>query len=337
MKRREFITLLGGAAAAWPLAARAQQPSDAAHRRVSWPRAPTTRNDAASCQRRSVQGLQRTGLDRRPQSCDRIPLGAASPSAHAAVRRNWSRLSVGPVIAAGLQRRLQARAARRPRTIPIVFATVADPVGAGFVAQPGAAGRQCHRLYSLRSSASGGKRLELLHETLPAVTRVSCTVGIPASRPRSISAARCRPCAPSLADRRRHAQHEPRDRARLCRFARVADAAEVVSSADRAVQPFDRATDRSRWQRGIDLPAIYVRSRQFVEAGGLMSYGADISRTRIGRRPSTSTASSRARSPPTCRSQQPTKFELVINLKTAKALGLDVPPSLLARADEVIE
>ena len=83
------------------------------------------------------------------------------------------------------------------------------------------------------------------------------------------------------------------------------------------------------------LPAGYS-SREYAEAGGLMSYGTT-SRTRIVRSVSMPAASSRARSPPTCRCVQATKFELVINLKTAKMLGLTVPPTLLARADEVIE
>ena len=83
------------------------------------------------------------------------------------------------------------------------------------------------------------------------------------------------------------------------------------------------------------LPAVYDRAR-FVTAGGLMSYGP-IASTSTDARRLMSTASSRARSLPTFRCRQPTKYELVINLKTAKALGLDVPPTLLARADEVIE
>ena len=77
-------------------------------------------------------------------------------------------------------------------------------------------------------------------------------------------------------------------------------------------------------------------SASYAAAGGLMSYGANFAE-RFARPASTPAASSRARSLPTCRSMQPTKFELVINLKTAKALGIEVPPTLLARADEVIE
>ena len=84
------------------------------------------------------------------------------------------------------------------------------------------------------------------------------------------------------------------------------------------------------------VPAIYDW-REFAAAGGLISYGTSLTDCVSPGRASTSAAFSRARSRPICRSQQPTKFELVINLKTAKALGLNVPPSLLARADEVIE
>ena len=84
------------------------------------------------------------------------------------------------------------------------------------------------------------------------------------------------------------------------------------------------------------LPAVYWE-RFFAAAGGLVSYGPDISRPTIGARPAMSIASSRARGRPTCRCRRRPSIELVINLKTAKALGLDVPPMLLARADEVIE
>ena len=145
-RRREFITLLGGAAAAWPLAARAQQAgADAAHRRASCPHA-----DDAEYQARVgafLQGLQQLGWTDRPQRADRHPLGRGQCRRRFAnTRRNWSRsrrTSSWPMAASTVGALLQAT-----RTVPIVFAVVADPVGAGFVdslARPGGNATGFHR------------------------------------------------------------------------------------------------------------------------------------------------------------------------------------------------
>ena len=218
------------------------------------------------------------------------------------------------------------------RTIPIVFALVADPVGGGFVeslARPGGNATG----FTLFEYSISGKWLELLKEIAPHVTRAafirdhaSPSGDWPVRRP----PVRC--AVPRSGG-------NPGRRARRRR--------------DRALRHCLRALIEWRPDRNGDLggdvhreliielaarhklPAIYW-DRFYVAGGGLISYGADASIS-TGTRPATSTASSRARSRPTCRCRLPTKYELAINLKTAKALGLEVPPTLLARADEVIE
>ena len=170
MRRREFITLLGGTAAAWPLAARAQQPERVRRIGVLMTSAADD-PEGRPASRRSCRGLQQLGWTDRPQCADRLLAGArAMPSAFANTRRNWSRLrrtSSWP-LAARPWRALQ----QATRTVPIVFMQVADPVGAGFVeslARPGGNATG----FTASNTASSGKWLELLKEIAPSVTRVA--------------------------------------------------------------------------------------------------------------------------------------------------------------------
>jgi putative ABC transport system substrate-binding protein len=236
------------------------------------------------------------------------------------------------VLVAGTGTATVAPLLQATRTVPIVFVSVIDPVGAGFVAslaQPGGNATG----FTIYEYSMSGKWLELLKETAPRVTRAAVLRDPPvASGIGQFGAVQI--VAPSLG-----VEASPVD---------VRDAGEI----ERAVTAFARGSNGGLIVTGSalgivhrkliitlaarhKLPAVYS-SRFYVTAGGLISYGPDtidpfrraagyVDRILKGEKPSDLPA------------QQPTKFELVINLKTAKALGLDVPPTLLARADEVIE
>ena len=189
-RRREFITLLGGAAAAWPLAARAQQGERMRRIGVLMPLAA----DDPEAQARIaafLQGLQQLGWTDRPQRADRLPLGRGQMPTHSQIRGGIGRTRAGrhpgrwqPAIMAPL---LQAT-----RTVPIVFAVVADPVGAGFVdslARPGGNATG----FTLFEYGMSGKWLELLKEIAPGVTRVAVLRDPAIRRPGSASSARSSP------------------------------------------------------------------------------------------------------------------------------------------------
>jgi len=218
------------------------------------------------------------------------------------------------------------------RTVPVVFTTVADPVGAGYVdsvARPGgnASG------FLLWEYSIAAKWLELLKEIAPHVTRAmvlreSAIAGGPGQFG-VIQAA-----APSLGvDLRVADVRDAREIERaVTTFAQGSNGGLIVTGSPGALSHRTLIVALTARHR---LPAVYA-GRVFAVDGGLISYGPD-STTSSGARPDMSIVSSRARSPPTFRCRRRPKYELVINLKTAKALGLTVPDSLLARADEVIE
>ena len=185
MRRREFITLLGGAAAAWPLAARAQQPERM--RRIGvLMTVGRGRCGRAGPHRGVPAGAAAIGLDRRPQRADRLPLGRRRcRSTFADTRRNWSRsrrTSSWPLARRPWRPLLQAT-----RTVPIVFAVVADPVGAGFVDSLARPGGNATGFIAFEYGMSG-KWLELLKQIAPGVTRVA-VLRDPAIPPGSASSA----------------------------------------------------------------------------------------------------------------------------------------------------
>jgi putative ABC transport system substrate-binding protein len=221
---------------------------------------------------------------------------------------------------------------RATRTIPIVFTIVPDPVGAGLVDSLGRPSSNAKGFTSFAYEI-GGKWLELLKEIAPRVTRVAVI------RDSGISAgvgqwSAIQTAAPSFGMEAipiNLSSAGELERA-ILEFARSANGGLIVTSSGLAISFRDLIVTQAAQQK---LPAVYY-SRGFVSAGGLISYGSDrveqfrsaagyVDRVLKGEKPANLPV------------QAPTKYQLVVNLKTAKALGLTVPPSLLARADELIE
>jgi len=328
MRRRAFISLLGGAAT-WPLAARAQQGESM--RRIGVLMS-TSADDPEGHARLGAfqQGLQQSGwtigrnvrIDSRWPACDSerlrryaAELVALSPDVILAT----GSAAAGPLLQA-------------TRTIPVVFVIVPDPVGAGFVNSLSRPGGNATGFIQFEYGISG-KWLELLKQIAPGVTRAAIL------RDPAISAGigqfgAIQAVAPSLG-----VEVSPvnvRDADEIERaigdFARSANAGLIITGSALAVVHRHLIITLAAKHR---LPAVYFQ-RTLVADGGLISYGADgidqyrravgyVDRILKGEKPADLPV------------QMPTKYELVINLKTAKALGLEIPSSLLARADEVIE
>ncbi len=328
MKRREFITGLVGTAA-WPLAARAQQ--DGRVRRVGV--LMTTAADDPEGQARLaafLQGLQQLGwIDGRNA---RIDTRWAAGNSDYTRKYAAELLTLAPdvILAAGSQSvgpLLQAI-----RNVPIVFVHVPDPVGAGFVdslARPGGNATG----FSLLEYAASGKWLELLKEVAPDVTRVAVI------RDSAITGgigqwASIQSMAPSVRVEviPVNMQGAAEIERSVTAFASGANGGLILTASGSAFVHHDLIIALAARHK---LPAVYFE-RFFVAKGGLISYGSEL-RDQYRRAAAYVDRILRGEKPADLPVQAPTKYELVINLKTAKSLGLDVRSSLLARADEVIE
>ena len=329
MKRRDFITMLGGAAAAWPLAARAQQPERM--RRIG---VLTTlaADDAEAMARLAafLQALQQLGwTDNRNVHID-YRWGAGEPER---IRRNAAEMAaLAPDVilangTAGVGPLLQAT-----RTVPIVFVQVSDPVGAGYVASLARPGGNATG-FTLFEYGTSGKWLELLKQIAPSVTRA--VVLRDPTQPTGIAQlAAMHSVAPSLGvEVSPIGLRDPDEIERgVAAFARGANGGLIVTAGALSLVHRDLIIALAARHR---LPAVYPY-RIFVASGGLMSYGTDStdSYRRAAGYVDRILKGEKAADLPV---QQPTKFDLVINLKAAKALGIDIPDKLLALADEVIE
>jgi ABC-type uncharacterized transport system substrate-binding protein len=330
MRRRAFISLLGGAAA-WPLAARAQQPERM--RRIGvlmgYPESDSEAQTKIAAFRDGLQKLGWTeGRNTRIDTRWATPADAESMERFAkelvALQPDLILSSTTPTTAALLQ---------QTRTIPIVFATVADPVGSGFVASFPRPGGNVTGFVVFEASLAG-KWLELLKEIVPRVNRITFLFNPATATYAEFYLNPFKAAAESFAV---EAIAAPvRDRSEL---ESVVSAQAREPNGGLIVMP-DSFTDLHRAEIAslaarYRLPAVYPR-RIFTEVGGLLSYGIDqLDNFRLA-----ATYADRilkGEKPADLPVQAPTKFELVINLKTAKMLGLEVPPTLLARADEVIE
>jgi putative ABC transport system substrate-binding protein len=329
MRRREFITLLGGAAATWTRGAHAQQADRV--RRIGVLMSTAVEDPEGQARMTAFhKELQQLGwvdggnvrIDSRwsGSNAERMRKGAEELIA----------LTPDVILASGGT--VVGPLLRATRAVPVVFTQTPDPVGAGFVeslARPGANATGFTQFeYGISS-----KWLDLLKEIAPRVTRAA--VLRDASIPEGIGQfAVLQAAAPSLGVDLRPV--DVRDAVEIDRaitsFARTPNGGLLVVSGGLPLAHRDLIISLAARH---DLPAVYS-NRVFVTGGGLMSYGADsidphrhaaryVDRILKGEKPADLPV------------QAPTKYELVINLKTAKVLGLDVPPTLLARADEVIE
>jgi ABC-type uncharacterized transport system substrate-binding protein len=328
MKRRDFITLLGGAAA-WPLAARAQQRERMRRVGVLMNLTP---DDAEGQARLAafLQGLQEAGWAVGRNVRIDLRWGGGDAESFRKQAAELVALSPDVVFASGIPAATPLLQATR--TVPIVFAQVVDPVGAGLVASLSRPGGNATGFTSPEYGFAG-KWVELIKEIAPGVTRVALLRDATSSSGIGYMGA-VRLAASSFG-----IELTP---------VGITDAAEI----ERGVTAFARASNGALIVTGNTLtmvhrellitlaarhrlPAVYALPL-FANDGGLISYGPDsinpyrraagyVDRILKGEKPADLPV------------QQPTKFELIINLKTANALGLTMPPTLLARADEVIE
>jgi putative tryptophan/tyrosine transport system substrate-binding protein len=328
MRRREFIMLLGGSVAAWPLVAWAQQPERMRHIGVLIGNAA----DDAESQARTeafAQGLAQLGwvdgrnvrIDTRWATADDIRRHAAELAELApdVILAATGTLTVAPLLQA-------------TRTLPIVFVLVIDPVGAGFVASLARPGGNATG-FTIFEYGMSGKWLELLKEIAPGVTRAA-VLRDPAIASGIGQFAAVQAVAPSLGVELSpvDVRDAPEIERAVAAFARSGNGGMIVTASALATRHRDLIIKLAARYK---LPAIYA-GHWFVTDGGLLSYGPDyvaqfrqaagyVDRVLKGEKPADLPV------------QSATKYETVINLKTAKTLGLDVPAPLLARADVVIE
>ena len=326
MRRREFITLLGGAVATSPVAARAQQ-----HARRIGVLFPLAADDPLAQTRYGafLQGLQTLGwvIGRNVQIDARWAITVADLRKHAA---GLVALAPDAILANGgsaVTALIQAT-----RTVPIVFPVATDPVGAGFVDNLARPGGNVTGFMNFEYGM-GGKWLELLKQVAPKSKRVA-VLRDPALGSGTSQFAAIQAVAPSLS-----IEVSPinirdigeTERA-VAAFARSLNVGLIVTAGAGSVRHRDAIIALAARHK---VPAIYPE-RFFVTAGGLISYGPDqIDQFRLAA--GYVDRILRGEKPGDLPVQAPTRLETIINLKTAKALGLDVPPMLLARADEVIE
>jgi ABC-type uncharacterized transport system substrate-binding protein len=329
LKRREFITLLGSAAVAWPLAARAQQGERV--RRIG-----VLMNLAADDPEAPVriaaflQGLQQLGwTDGRNVRID-YRWGAYDAERSRRYAAELIALAPNVILASGSLAVVSLQ--QLTSAVPIVFVSVVDPVGSGFVASLARPGGNITGFMLFEYSISG-KWLELLKQIAPRVTRVA-VVRDPAIASGGGQLGAIQSVAPSLGVElspvsMRNATEIERA---IAAFARGSNSGLIVTGSTLGTLNRELIITLAAQHR---LPAVYPQ-RYYVTGGGLISYGADTTDP-YRRAAGHVDRILKGENPADLPVQAPTKYELVVNLKTAKALELTVPDTLLAAADEVIE
>jgi len=329
MKRREFMTLLGGAAVAWPLAVRAQQAVRV--RRIGVLVAfaeddPETKTRLTAFRR----GLERRGWNEGLNVHIDARFAAGRPAQFQVLAKELVALQPDVILAQTPP--ITVALQRESPTIPIVFVSVSDPIGSGFAASLARPGGNITGILQFEAGITG-KWLAMLKEIAPRLARAAL-LGNPKTTAYDYFLQAAEATAPSLA-----IEVVPG------RVETAADIERVIVDLSHGANsglflPPDTTTAVHRdfiiaLASRYRLPSVYS-IRFFVAAGGLMSYGIDqvevfqYAASYVDR-------ILRGANPADLPVEAPTKYETILNLKTAKALGLDVPPSLLVRADEVIE
>jgi putative ABC transport system substrate-binding protein len=326
MRRRQFITLLGGAAAAWPLAARAQQSATPVVGFLSGTSPETSRDNVDAFQR----GMSEAGYRDHQNVAFEYRWAEGRPDRLTGLVADLVRSHVNVIVASGSTEAVAAKAVTA--TIPMVFFSGGDPVNLGLVASLNRPGGNLTGVSGL-THALGPKQLELLHELVPKASVIAVLIN---------------PTAVSTKFDTREIEDAARTIGQRIHFLSASTEGEIDTAFATLVQRQAGAIlidagsfFGSRRNQLVALaahhavPAFYS-GRAFTAAGGLASYGPSLTdglrqvgvytgRVLKGEKPADLPV------------VQPTRFEFVINLKTAKALGLAIPPALLARADEVIE
>jgi ABC-type uncharacterized transport system substrate-binding protein len=326
MRRREFITLIGAAAVAWPLAARAQQPG----------KQPTigflgagTPSAASQWVAAFVQRLRELDWVEGRNVAIEYRWAEGRDERYAEIAAEFARLKVDVIVTSGTAAVVAAK--RATSVIPIVFAAAGDPIGTGLVASLARPGGNVTGL-SIQQTDLGAKRLELLREVVPNLDRLAimANVGSPGavSEMKEVQAAAgTLGLEAATLEIQRADDIAPAFETLKGRAGALYICSDPLLSANRMRINTLALTAR--------LPTVSL-FREYVETGGLISYGPNL--PDLFRRAGDFVDKIlRGAKPADLPVEQPTKFGLVINLTTAKALGLTVPPTLLALADEVIE
>jgi putative ABC transport system substrate-binding protein len=326
VKRRKFITLLGGATVVWPVAARGQQLAKLPTIGFLGASTPSAMNQWVAA---FMQRLRELGwIEGRTVAIEyRWAEGRSSRAAEIAAE--FVRLKVDVIVTYSTSSVLAAKQATS--VIPIIFAAANDPVGAGLVASLAQPDGNVTGL-SVQQTDVAGKRIELLREVIPGLRRLGIMANIN---------------NPGAVLEMSEAQVAARTLGLEAITVEIKQAEDIAPSVD-ALKGQAQAlyvctdplvlTNRARIHTlaiGARLPTIY-NSREYIETGGLMSYGPNFP-NQWRRTAEIVDKILRGTKPGDIPVEQPTKFDLIINLTTAKVLGLEVPPTLLARADEVIE
>ena len=323
--RRKFLATLGGAAATWPLAARAQQPAKLPTIGFLGTTTPSAWSQWVAA---FVQRLRDFGWIEGRTIAVEYRWAEGRDERFVEIAAEFVQLKVDVIVTSGTA---LLAAKQATSVIPIVFAVANDPVGSGFVASLSRPGGNITGL-SLQSTDLAGKRLELFREVVPDLRRLAIMAHV--GNPGAVL---------ELAEAQAAARALGLEVATL-EIRRAEDIAPAFEALNGRVDALYIETDALIFTHRIRINTLALAARlptmhsvrAYVEAGGLMSYGPNY--TDLFRRAGELVDKIlRGAKPADIPVEQPTKFDLVINLTTAKALGLDVPPMLLARADEVIE